>query len=133
MTVTEQVDTKPSVLVVDDEPDMRLLARTMLERGGLDVIGEAADGLQAMERFLALDPPPVPTVVVLDNRMPGLTGIEVAEQMLSRQPDQVIVLFSAHLDDATEEDARSKGIAACVSKVHVGRLSKVIWSLLPPA
>jgi two-component system chemotaxis response regulator CheY len=132
VTVTEQVEPKPSVLVVDDEPDMRLLAKTLLQRGGLDVIGEAADGTQAMERFLALDPPPVPTVVVLDNRMPGLTGIEVAEQMLSRQPDQVIVLFSAHLDEATEEDARSKGIAACVSKVHVGRLSKVIWSLLPP-
>ncbi len=132
MTVTEQAE-KPSVLVVDDEPDMRLLARTLLERAGLDVVGEAADGSQALERFNALDPPPVPTVVVLDNRMPGLTGLEVAEQMLVRHPSQMIVLFSAHLDAAVEEGARATGVAACVSKVHVGRLSKTIWSLLETA
>src|SRR4051812_18181781 len=124
---------RPTVLVVDDEPDMRLLARTLLERSGLDVVGEAADGSQALERFDELDPPPVPTVVVLDNRMPGLTGLQVAERMLTRHPEQVIVLFSAHLDESVEQGARDAGVAACVSKTRMGQLSNVIWSLLPPA
>ena len=85
--------------MVDDEPEMRMLARVFLERGGFNVIDEAEDGSQALERFQELNPPPIPSVVLLDNRMPGLTGLEVAEQMLSQHPDQVIVLFSAHLDE----------------------------------
>src|ERR1700712_4920091 len=100
MTASTHIPTAPSVFVVDDEPEMRMLAKVFLERGGLNVTDEAADGPEALERFHELNPPPIPTVVLLDNRMPGLTGLEVAERMLSQHPDQVIVLFSAHLDDA---------------------------------
>ena len=64
--------------------------------------------------------------------MPGLTGLEVAEQMLSQHPDQVIVLFSAHLDDAVREKAHSLGIAACASKMQASRLPEIIRNLLPP-
>ena len=128
MTVTVQAT--PSVFVVDDEPEMRMLARVFLERGGFAVVDEAADGPEALERFHELNPPPIPSVVLLDNRMPGLTGLEVAEQMLSRHPSQVIVLFSAHLDPAVKEKARSIGIAACVSKMEASRLPEIIRTLL---
>lgn len=131
MTATVQVETAPSVFVVDDEPEMRMLARVFLERGGLNVIDEAADGRQALERFDAFNPPPIPSVVLLDNRMPGLTGLEVAEQMLARHPTQVIVLFSAHLDEAIEDKARAIGITTCVSKLKASRLPEIIRSLLP--
>jgi len=131
--VMVQGTTTPSVLVVDDEPDMRLLAKVILERGGFHVVDEAADGPQALERWWGLNPPPVPQVVVLDNRMPGLTGLEVAEQMLARHPDQVIVLFSAHLDRSVEQSAKALGVAACVSKMEAGRLPEVIWKLLNPS
>ena len=104
---------------MDDEPEMRMLAGVFLKRGGFDVVGEAEDGPQALERFNELDPPQVPAVVLLDNRMPGLTGLEVAEQMLAQHPSQVIVLFSAHLDDAVKAKARAIGIAACASKMEV--------------
>src|SRR3954453_13142074 len=123
MTVSEQTATAPSVLVVDDEPEMRMLARVFLERGGFDVVDEAEDGAQALERFLRLDPPPIPSVVLLDNRMPGLTGLEVAEQMLARHPEQMIVLFSAHLDAVVTEKARDIGIVKCVSKMEASRLA----------
>ena len=128
MTVTRQA--APSVFVVDDEPEMRMLARVFLERGGFNVVDEAADGPQALERFHDLNPPPVPSVVLLDNRMPGLTGLEVAEQMLAKHPGQVIVLFSAHLDPAVKERARAIGIAACVSKMESSRLPEIIRTLL---
>ena len=62
--------------------------------------------------------------------MPGLTGLEVAAEMLSRHPSQVIILFSAHLDDAVEEEALALGIAACVSKTHASRLPDIIRALL---
>ena len=131
MTVTEQVAITQSVFVVDDEPEMRLLARVFLERGGFKVVDEAADGPQALERFTDLNPPPIPAVVLLDNRMPGLTGLEVAEQMLAQHPSQVIVLFSAHLDDAVKAKARAIGIAACASKMQVSRLPEIVRGLLP--
>jgi two-component system, chemotaxis family, chemotaxis protein CheY len=131
MTVSVQTSIAPSVFVVDDEPEMRMLARVFLERGGFNVVDEAEDGSQALERFHELNPPPIPSVVLLDNRMPGLTGLEVAEQMLALHPGQVIVLFSAHLDGAVREKARSIGITACVSKMEAARLSEIIRSLLP--
>jgi len=123
----------PSVFLVDDEPEMRMLARVFLQRGGFDIVDEAADGPQALERFHALNPPPNPAVVLLDNRMPGLTGLEVAERMLAEHPTQVIVLFSAHLDDAVREKASALGIAACVSKMESSRLPDIIRTLLPQA
>ena len=73
-TMTTTAQAAPSVFVVDDEEEMRMLARVFLERGGFNVVDEAADGPEALERFDVLDPPPVPSVVLLDNRMPGLTG-----------------------------------------------------------
>ncbi len=130
MSVTAQATRTPSVLVVDDEPDMRELARTILELGGLDVVDEAADGQQALERYYRLDPPPIPSVVLLDNRMPGLSGLEVAEEILGRLPGQVIVLFSAHLDPSTERAAEGLGIAKCVSKMDVTQLPDIIRGLL---
>jgi two-component system chemotaxis response regulator CheY len=125
-----QATKSPSVLVVDDEPDMRLLAKVILERGGFHVVDEAEDGPQAIERWEVLNPPPIPSVVVLDNRMPGLTGLEVAEQMFERFPDQVIVLFSAHLTRSVEREAQDLGVAACVSKMDASKLPEVIWGLL---
>lgn len=123
----------PTVLIVDDEPEMRELARVILERDGIDVIDVAADGVQALERFYELNPPPIPSAVVLDNRMPGLTGLQVAEQMLAHHPDQVIVLFSAYLDPSVVAAARAAGVTACVSKMDVARLAPIIRGLLPTA
>ena len=106
MTVSGQAAATPSVFVVDDEPDLRMLARAILERGGFNIAAEAADGPEALERFHELNPPPTPSVVLLDNRMPGLSGLEVAEQMLAQHPSQVIILFSAHLDSVVQDKAR---------------------------
>jgi two-component system, chemotaxis family, chemotaxis protein CheY len=133
MPDTVQTAIAPSIFVVDDEPSMRLLARVYLQRGGFNVVDEAEDGPQALERFQDLNPPPIPSVVLLDNRMPGLTGLEVAEQMLAQHPNQVIVLFSAHLDESIQAQARDIGIAACVSKQDVSRLPEIIRTLLQQA
>ena len=133
MPDTVQTAIAPSIFVVDDEPSMRMLARVFLQRGGFNVVDEAEDGPQALERFNDLNPPPIPSVVLLDNRMPGLTGLEVAEHMLAQHPSQVIILFSAHIDDSTEARAREIGIAACVAKTEVSRLSEIIRTLLQQA
>jgi CheY-like chemotaxis protein len=119
-----------TVLVVDDAPDMRFLARAVLENAGVRVVGEAADGSEALVQFRDLDPPPVPTVILLDHQMPGLTGLEVAAQVLAQTPGQLIVLFSAYLNDEVVAEATALGVAACVSKIEVNNLAKIIRSLV---
>ena len=118
-----------SVLIADDEEDLRALVRVLLTRAGFDVVAEAIDGEEALDQIARLEPPPVPTVLVLDNRMPGLTGLEVAELVSERVPNQRIVLFSAFLDDDVEKRARAVGIRACVSKTNLARLPEVIAAM----
>ncbi len=122
---------RPTVLVADDEPDVRELARVFLEMDGFDVVGEAVNGAEAVARYAELDPPPDPAVVLLDNRMPLLTGLEAAEQILQRRPDQVVVLFSAHLSDEVEARAEQLGVAACVSKSQTANIASILRDLLP--
>jgi CheY-like chemotaxis protein len=131
LTMERDSDTDAlTVLVVDDAPDMRFLARSVLESSGVHVVAEAADGPEALTAFRKLDPPPVPTVILLDNQMPGPSGLEVAQEMLAHAPDQLIVLFSAYLSPEGIEQAERIGVAACVSKVDVTRLASIIRDLV---
>ena len=115
-----------TVLVVDDSPDMRMLARVYLEGAGYQVVDEAVDGHDAVEKFLELNPPPVPTVILLDNMMPKLTGLEAAAHILAHTPDQLVVMFTAYLGDAIAEEAKRLGVAACVSKTDLADLPAII-------
>jgi CheY-like chemotaxis protein len=111
--------------------DMRMLVRVVIEMAnhGLSIVGEASDGDEALRVWRDLDGPPIPDVVILDNRMPGLTGIEVAQQILAERPGQLIVLYSAFLDDEVRAQADEVGIATCVSKEDLDRLPGVIQEL----
>ena len=115
------------MLVVDDDDDMRLLVKLKLELSGdIEVVAEAVDGIDALDAFARLHPPPAPQVVVLDNRMPGMTGLEVAAQLLARVPAQRIILYSAYLDEETIARARNLGITEVVSKSEVDDLADII-------
>ena len=118
----------PTVLVVDDDPDMREVVRTLLELGGFEVVGEAATGEQAVRCFEELAEPPA--AIVLDERMPDLGGIETAVKLLALVPNQVIVLFSAALLPDVVERALNVGVLQCVDKLEVARLPRVLRVLL---
>lgn len=120
-----------TLLIVDDELDMRMLVRLIIEMAndGLTIAGEAADGDEAIRVWRALDGPPVPDVVILDNRMPGLSGMEVAERLLHERPGQIIVLYSAYLDAQVRAQAADLGITTCVSKHELDRLPDLVRSL----
>lgn len=120
-----------TMLIVDDELDMRMLVRLVIEmaNNGLTIVGEAADGAEALRVWRDLDGPPVPDVVILDNRMPELSGMEVARQILEERPGQLIVLYSAFLDDQVRAEARELGIAMCVSKQELEQLPRYIRAL----
>jgi CheY-like chemotaxis protein len=117
-----------TVLVADDEPDLLQLTRALLERAGFEVVEQAVDGEEALAAVTRLDPPPVPTVMVLDYLMPGLSGLEVADRVLARHPGQRIVLFSAFLDGPVRDRAEAMGVR-CVSKSQLHELPRVVAAL----
>ena len=118
-------------LIVDDDEDMRFLLRAVIERAneGLQVAGEAGDATEAIDRFRAVDP----DVIVLDHRMPGATGLQVAAQILAERPEQSIILFSAFLDDELISSAAELGIRACISKDRYDDIPEALWRYGPAA
>ena len=81
--------TRVRVLVVDDSPFMRRAVRRMLERSPqIEVAGEAADGVAAVEQVLLLRP----DVVTLDVKMPVMDGLTALQQIMKRCPTPVVML-----------------------------------------
>lgn len=92
------------VLIVDDEADVRLLLRLQLEsEDDFEVVGEAADGLEAVERCAELEP----DVVVMDLLMPVKSGFEAIAELSDSHPGIGVVAYSAvGADYARAEMAR---------------------------
>lgn len=101
-----------SVLVVDDEPDVVLLSRVILEPAGYRVVtapdGERALDLLAKER---------PDILLLDVRMPGLDGWDVLERLGPSGVQSIgVVMFSAHAELAAEKRAIAAGCRGYLRK-----------------
>jgi CheY-like chemotaxis protein len=86
------------VLIVDDDPEMRHLLRLSLSYGGLRVVGEAANGLEAISMALHSSP----DFVMLDVKMPKLDGEKTAYVLRALCPDIRIIAFSWLLESKPE-------------------------------
>lgn len=118
----------PSVLVVDDDADIRFVVRRMIEgmEGEPAVVHEACSGDEAIDLWQVLQP----DVIVLDQRMPGLSGLETAAKILAKQPAQRIVLFTAYWDDFEAMAVPLNGhLVTRLSKAHLNRLPTELQAL----
>jgi two-component system chemotaxis response regulator CheY len=79
------------VLVVDDAAFMRLSLRTILQRNGFEVIGEAANGAEAVNKYFDLRP----DIVTMDITMPEMDGVEALTEIKKKDPSAKIVMISA--------------------------------------
>jgi DNA-binding NarL/FixJ family response regulator len=82
---------RPTVLIVDDHAEFRTSARALLEAEGFAVVGEAADGVAAVEAVAALRP----SVVLLDIQLPGPDGLTIAEGIAGEPDPPAVVLISS--------------------------------------
>jgi len=116
-----------SVLVIDDDPDVRAFIVASLEEQGYRVrqASDGREGLAAMERE-------VPDLVVLDFIMPGMSGAEVAHQIRALRPDQPILFVSGYSE--TEAVKRTAPNAPLLAKpFRSDALQKAVRGALTPA
>jgi DNA-binding NarL/FixJ family response regulator len=100
------------LLVADDTLHVRKMLVDILDLHGFEIVGEAADGDEAVARTDEADP----DVVVMDLKMPRTNGLEAARRIRDRRNDQKVILYSAYLDDDVRRQAEEIGVATCVSK-----------------
>lgn len=102
-----------SVLLVDDQPVFRNVAKSVLERdGACEVIGEATDGMHALEMMSKLNP----DIVVMDVQMGDMSGVEATRRILARHPQANVVLTSMGSDSEYPTLAREIGARGFVPK-----------------
>lgn len=94
----EQGSGSQTVLIVDDDEEVRHVLRILCEQDRLDVVGEADNGVAAVSLALKLQP----DFVILDYRLPRLDGEGAAEILRAVAPRSRIVAFSAILEDQPE-------------------------------
>lgn len=99
------------VLLVDDEALIRMGMRVMLQDLGYEVVGEAADGREAIDKVAALDP----DVVIMDIKMAGMDGLEATRRIMAAHPVPIIVL-TAYNQRGLVEEAADAGVLAYLMK-----------------
>lgn len=120
---------KHSILLVDDDPNLRDMLRQMLEIGGFDVV-EAEDGLDALEKLEEM----TPDIMVLDVMMPNLDGVSLCKQL--RSDAEFMSLPIIMLSGKTQHWAVEEGMAAGANcylckPITVEELIRSVRELLP--
>jgi two-component system response regulator AlgR len=110
------------VLIVDDEGPARERLRSMLvEAGTCEVAGEAANGEQALDLVDRLEP----DIVLLDVRMPGIDGLEVARQ-LAMLPEPPAVIFTTAFDEYALQAFESEAVAYLLKPIRAEKLQAAL-------
>ncbi len=93
------------ILIVDDAAFMRMMIKDILSKNGFDVVGEAADGVQAVEKFQEL----LPDLVTMDITMPEMDGITALKEIKKINPSAKVIMCSAMGQQAMVIDAIQAG------------------------
>src|SRR5262249_47803205 len=106
-----------TILIVDDNVQLRVFMREIVaEASNLQVVGEAADGAEAMQLVQALRP----AIVLLDLIMPQVSGLEVLRGIRVEPPEAKFIIVPVHDEDAYRQAAEISGADAFLLKKPPG-------------
>ena len=115
------------ILIVDDSPLVRERLRELLQQhNGWSVCGESANGRDAVIKARDLHP----DLIVLDFLMPGMNGMQAAQEIAKLVPGVPILMFTTHMSNQLMEEARHVGIRGAVAKTDVTELIQGVEALL---
>ena len=116
------MDDETRVIVADDEADVRLLLRLQLRHYGIDVVGEAADGHEAIAECERLRP----DAIVLDLLMPKLNGFEAIPILQREHPEIGIVAYTAVAGDFVRREMERLQIPLLLKSGDAGPLADAL-------
>lgn len=93
------------ILIVDDAAFMRMMIKDILGKNGFEVVGEAQDGAQAIEKYKELEP----DLITMDITMPEMDGITALKEIKKINPEAIIIMCSAMGQQAMVIDAIQAG------------------------
>ncbi|MGD9601159.1 MAG: ATP-binding protein [Gammaproteobacteria bacterium] len=115
-------------LCVDDNPEVAEFMQELLQGWGLDVV-RFEDSLAARAHFESH--PDDFDFVLLDQTMPGMTGLELAAVLLSQRPELPVLLYTGYSDQVNEEKVKAAGIRALIKKpLDLAHFRRQVESLL---
>src|SRR5215471_2534646 len=123
-----------TILIVDDNAQLREFMREIIaEASDLHVVGEAADGAEAMRLVEELRP----DIVLLDLVMPQVSGLEVMRWIKTEHPKIKVIIVTVHDEDAYRQAAEASGADAYLLKKTLGTvllptIRRVCGSMPPP-
>lgn len=100
------------VMIADDSDAIRLVLQDILSIGKHEIIGEATNGIEAIERFSQLKP----DVLLLDLAMPKKDGLTVVKEIMEKHPDAKIILITASDNKNIINECLMAGALASISK-----------------
>jgi DNA-binding NarL/FixJ family response regulator len=104
------------VLIVDDEVPFTEMVRALLEvEQGIEVVGAAADGKQAVKLALQL----APDVIVMDISMPVMDGLDATREIREQDPTANVLILTGSLNTAEVDRARTVGAAGYLTKDRI--------------
>lgn len=115
------------VLIVDDAIFMRNVIKNILLNHGFDVVGEASNGLEAVQKYEELKP----DIVTMDITMPIMSGIEALQYILANDPDAKIVMITALWQECYVKEAIMNGAKSFILKpFEVDRVVQTLNNIL---
>ncbi len=108
----DEQDRRPTVVLVDDEPDVLFLLERLLTKQGFEVVGSARDG----EQGISCVGDHQPDVVLLDLAMPTLDGEAALPRLVLEAQQTMVVVLSSHVDPRRSRELLSRGAFAVYDK-----------------
>ena len=100
------------VLVADDSASIRILLKDVLTMENYDIVGEAVDGADTLEKYEQLQP----DVLLLDLAMPKMSGLEVLQQLQPKYPQMKVIVITANGSEQVYKECKKYGAIGYIDK-----------------